>query len=250
MKRLTDNFELLTEAEKRVCNYIVDNPMDIINLNLNQVSEKVFASKTVVITMSQKLGFQGFGELKYYLKNKIAKDTSTTNTVDSKSQILKLAAMTSDIVHLEKIDKVAQKIINADTVYLAARGTSKTCSSHLNHLLLTNGVKCMLIEDYNLLSIIGKKIKAEEVLILISLSGNTKKIIETAKIAKSRGAMVVSLTSFTDNHLSKIADLNLFAATYSHDTAEDDDLSRISFLIVTEILAQQVKLKTNPLFTD
>lgn len=242
MKRLTENFELLTDAEKRICNYIVDNPEEIINLNLNQLSEKVFSSKTVVITMSQKLGFQGFSELKFYIKDTLRNIAPTVNTTDTKNQILELASMTNDIINLEKIDKVANEIIHADTVYLAARGTSKTCSSHLNHLLLTNGVKCLLIEDYNLLSIIAKKIKPNEVLILISLSGNTKKIIEAAKIAKSRGAMIVSLTSFSDNMLSKLANINLFAATYSNDTAEDDDLSRISFLIVTEILAHQVKL--------
>ena len=242
MKRLTENFELLTDAEKRICNYIVDNPEEIISLNLNQLSEKVFSSKTVVITMSQKLGFQGFSELKFYIKDTLRNIAPTVNTTDTKNQILELASMTNDIINLEKIDIVANEIIHADTVYLAARGTSKTCSSHLNHLLLTNGVKCLLIEDYNLLFIIAKKIKPNEVLILISLSGNTKKIIEAAKIAKSRGAMIVSLTSFSDNMLSKLANINLFAATYSNDTAEDDDLSRISFLIVTEILAHQVKL--------
>lgn len=242
MKRLTDNFELLTDAEKRVCSYIVEHPKEVIDLTINDLAEKSHASKTVVVNMAQKLQFDGYADLKYYLRDTINKMDEAIEARETKNQILELSTMTGEIINVDRIQEVARRIHSAKTVYIAARGTSKAVASHLNHLLLTMGVKCLLIEDYNLLTLIADKITRDEMLILISLSGETRKIVETAKISKAREAFLVSLTSFSQSTLTDLADLNLYAIANSMDTLENDDISRIGFFMVAEILAHEVKL--------
>lgn len=242
LKRFTHNFDVLTEAEKRVCNYIVGNPKEISNLNINELARKSHTSKTVVINMSQKLDFEGFADLKFYLKNKFKNTEEEISSQETTNQIVRLASMTSEIINYVKIEEVAEEILKAKTVYIAGRGTSKACASHLNHLLLTIGVKCLLIEDYNLLTLVAEKMDSDEMLVLISLSGNTRRIVEAAKFAKIRNASLASITSFTNNELSKLADVNLYSASKSIDTAEDDDISRVGLFIIAEILAHQVKI--------
>ncbi|WZU00718.1 SIS domain-containing protein [Erysipelothrix sp. D19-032] len=85
----------------------------------------------------------------------------------------------------------------------------------LNHLLLTIGLKCIILDDYNLLSIITPTIDPREVIILISLSGETRKIVEATKIVKSRNVSIISITSFTHNVLARMSDINLYTASDS-----------------------------------
>lgn len=246
MNRLTQNFDRLTEAEKRVCNYIVQNYNLVVDMNINELAERSFTSKTVVINMAQRLDFKGFTDLRYYIKGLLAEGFTLESSEDVKDRVLKTASMTGNIINFNKLDDAAHKIVHAKTVYLAARGTSKSVASHLAHLLLTMGVKCVLIDDYNLLSIIAEQVDRNELFILISMSGETRKIIDAAKTVKAREGDIVSLTSFTHNTLSRLSDISLFAATDSIDTAENDDISRIGFFVITEILANQVKHVLNP----
>lgn len=232
---------MLTDAEKRVCSYIVEHLQEVIDLTINDLAEKSHTSKTVVVNTAQKLQFAGYADLKFYLRDTIEKIDEAIETRETKNQILELSTMTGEIVNDARIQEVANRIHSAKTVYIAARGTSKAVASHLNHLLLTMGIKCLLIDDYNLLTLIADKISRDEMLILISLSGETKKIIETAKITKARGAFLVSLTSFRQSTLTDLADLNLYAVADSIDTLENDDISRIGFFMVAEILAYEVK---------
>ena len=98
-----------------------------------------------------------------------------------------------------------------------------------------------MIDDYNLLTIAAHKVDKKELFILISLSGETAKILETAKIIQSRQAKIISITSFTNNSLSKLADINLFAASDSVDTLKNDDKTRIGVFIVIEQLLNCMK---------
>ncbi|WZU00720.1 hypothetical protein MGH68_14475 [Erysipelothrix sp. D19-032] len=58
MNRIIEKFDTLTESERRVCNYIVQNMHEVETININELADKSLTSKTVVITMSRSLGFQ------------------------------------------------------------------------------------------------------------------------------------------------------------------------------------------------
>lgn len=244
MKKLTENFERLTESEKRVCNYIVQNYEAVADMSINKLAQNSLTSKTVVINTAQKLDFSGFTELRYYLKNLLVEEErqEVLSPAQSRDAVLKLAQMTGDIIDFDLIDKAAKIITKARTIYVAGRGTSKSCSGHLAHLFQIIGIKCVLISDYNLLTIMAERLDEDEVFILFSLSGETRKIIQTAEIVKSRNASLIAMTSFSHNTLSRLADVNLYAATENNDTAEDDHISRIGFFVLAEILANQVKI--------
>ncbi|MEY2345349.1 hypothetical protein I3679_020940 [Proteus mirabilis] len=65
------NYDNLTVSEKKVLKYLTDNIADIPYLNINDLVAKTFVSKTVIINLSQKLGFSGFKELKFQINNYI-----------------------------------------------------------------------------------------------------------------------------------------------------------------------------------
>lgn len=54
--------------------------------------------------------------------------------------------------------------------------------------------------------------------LFLSLSGGTKKIIETAKIVQLKEANIISMTAFNTNELTSYATHTLFCFADNHDT--------------------------------
>ena len=151
-------------------NYIYNHQKDVIDMKITDLAREALTSKTVIINMAQKLGFLGYADFKYYLK-------SGNIPKKNKNKYEELENELKD--NIEDIKGVVREIQKARTIYIAARGTSKAVGSHLNHLLLTLGIRCIFLEDYNLTSIVSRTLDINEIVILISLSGKTEKIFRS-----------------------------------------------------------------------
>ncbi|TXT16157.1 MAG: phosphosugar isomerase/binding protein, partial [Erysipelotrichaceae bacterium] len=148
---------------------------------------------------------------------------------------------TLGLVDRDVLKSVCRQILKAKTVYIVARGTSKAVGNYLEHLLLTIGIRCIFLDDYNLISIVSLSLEPDEFLILLSLSGNTTKMVEIANMAKTRGAKTASITTFTTNSVSKISDYNLFCSSDDSTTKDNDSKSRIGMFIIVELLVSTIK---------
>jgi DNA-binding MurR/RpiR family transcriptional regulator len=103
------------------------------------------------------------------------------------------------------------------------------------------GIKCVFVDDYNLLTLVSNTLEKDELVILISLSGNTQKILEVANIAKVKEVKTIAITSFGNNELSKISDYTLHCVSSDTETKHNDSISRIGMFIVIEMLVNSIK---------
>lgn len=243
MVELAKYFDDLTNSEKVVFNYIYNHQKEVIDMKINDLAREALTSKTVIINMAQKLGFLGYADFKYYLKSGNIPKKNKNKYEELENELKDNIQKTFSLVNIEDIKGVVREIQKARTIYIAARGTSKAVGSHLNHLLLTLGIRCIFLEDYNLTSIVSRTLDINEIVILISLSGKTEKILEVANIAKLRKAKVISITCFDRNSLSNIADYKLYCASQGSDTKINDSISRIGMFLIVEMIVAMLKDK-------
>lgn len=241
MENLAKLFNKLTNSEQKVFTYIYANQQKVIKMKINDLAKETFTSKTVIINLSQKLGFEGFSDLKYYLKSNNSADDDIKVLEDLQYGLKQNIEKTFVVIEADLYKKISREVIEAKTVYVFARGTSKAAGYYLNHLLLTLGVKCIFVKDYNLLTLVGNTLESDELVILISLSGNTEKILEVANIAKVKGSRTIAITSFSNNELSKISDYTLHCVSNDTETKFNDSISRIGMFIVIEMLVNSIK---------
>ena len=241
MKNLAKLFNKLTNSEQKVFTYIYTNQQKVIKMKINDLAKETFTSKTVIINLSQKLGFEGFSDLKYYLKSNNSADDDIKVLEDLQYGLKQNIEKTFVVIEADLYKKISREVIEAKTVYVFARGTSKAAGYYLNHLLLTLGIKCIFVKDYNLLTLVGNTLESDELVILISLSGNTEKILEVANIAKVKGSRTIAITSFGNNELSKISDYTLHCVSNDTETKFNDSISRIGMFIVIEMLVNSIK---------
>lgn len=240
-------YEELTVSEKKALKYIIDNPEEIPHIHIEELAKKVFTSKTVIINLSKKLGFSGFKELKFHISNQLlSKVRNEKNQSESvKNSLEKSLAKSMDLIVESDIEECAKMLKAAKNIFIMARGTSKPVGYYLEHLLFSLGMHCFFINDYNLSETFTRLVGEEDVVILISLSGNTKKIIETAKQVHFNEAQIISMTGFQTNELSNYADYSLYSYTDTMDTQKEDSNSRIGFFILVDLLVSTLKKQGN-----
>lgn len=243
LSRLVKNYDELTDLEKKVVENIMADPGQVIRLTANELAEKMFVSKTTIINLSKKLGFEGFTDLRYYIKEYLAKRTSEKQNVtyhDISVNLYNEITKTLSLQNEENMGKIAELLLNARTVYVIARGASKPIADLLSSRLSILKVKSIFINDYNLIDIISERIVPGEVLILISLSGETEKIINAAKIARAKNVDVVGITSFSNNALQRIANYRMFCFSNKAETKNNDLISRIGIHIIAQLLIEYI----------
>lgn len=241
MEQFVSKYKDLTKSEQQAFSYLYEHEALVIDMTVQMVAKNSLCSKTVIINLCKKLGFDGFSEFKYYLKNTKKNETIQIPLDQQEYLIIENVKKTMALCNLDSLKKAAHEIAEAKTVYLVARGTSKAAAIYLEHLLLLLGIPCINLQDYNLATTAVKKINMNEVIVIISLSGETRKALEVADIAKARKAGIISLTGFSTNSLSKIARYNLFCAADSLKTVSDDLNSRIGMFAVIDMLVPAIQ---------
>ena len=237
------NYADLTTSEKKALKYIIDHIADIPFLNINELVVKAFVSKTVIVNLSQKLGFNGYKELKFKINEHILAENKNKNQnlPSFKKQLERNINKTFTLINEEQIHDCAKSLRHAKNIFIVTRGTSKAVGYYLEHLLFSLGLHCFFINDYNLSDSFTRLVSSEDTVVFISLSGGTKKIIETAKAVQLKDANIISMTAFHSNELTSYADNNLFCFADNHDTKKDDTKSRVGFFILVDLLVYELE---------
>ena len=117
-------------------------------MKINDLAKETFSSKTVIINLAQKLGFEGFSDLKYYLKSNINTENDGNITEDVQYEIKQNIEKTFVVMEEDLYRTVSEKVLSAKTIYVFARGTSKAAGHYLNHLLLFEVFHHQIIDLY------------------------------------------------------------------------------------------------------
>ncbi len=94
-------------------------------------------------------------------------------------------------------------------VLVSGSGTSHSVARRLAHLLSVCGTPSLLIDAGDSQHGLSGAVTANDVLITLSKGGSSSEVIFLAKVAKSRGAKVISITEKPESELGKFSDVIL-----------------------------------------
>jgi len=228
----------LSPNEKNVFEYVVHHYKEIEKMSAQQLADKCNVSKTLVINLTQKIGFDGFSDLKFFLKNQ-GKNTKVVDTPSHYS--MDNFEKTRNIQQENHLMQAIEWISNAKTVYTAGRGSSKHLTAYFAHLLMLLGIKCINIADLNLMAVTADTMTEDDVMVLFSLSGETAILTKTAQMAKISSGKLITVTSFTTNTISSFSNCPLYFISDQKDTAVDDTVSRLPMFYVIDRLINGIK---------
>ena len=105
-------------AEKRIADWISDNPGKIISLSIVELAEKCRCSEATIVRFSKRLGLSGYQELKISLAAEGGSSTVSTHITSEDSAFDIYSKVCNDIyISLEK----TKNSLNRDSIAEAAK---------------------------------------------------------------------------------------------------------------------------------
>lgn len=239
----------LKPSERKVAEYIVNRPEEVINLSIQKLADRTEVSEATIIRLSRTLNYKGFQELKLRIAGDLATKHSTNSyqeisidgTVDSfianiSNNNIQSINDTLSVLSRDEVEKAINALGTARKIGLYGIGASGLIAQDFKQKLSRINRWCEAAVDYDTQGTISANLSEEDVVFGISYSGQTQDIIRSLKIAKENGATVITLTKYGTNSLSQLADIKLFTSSLEKSIRSGAMSSRISQLNVIDIL--------------
>ncbi|WP_250278401.1 MurR/RpiR family transcriptional regulator [[Clostridium] colinum] len=229
---MNKNYEKLNQNDLHICNYILNNRKECINISIQELAKKCSVSHTSIFRLTTKLGLKGYSELKIYLKWEEEKKTKIKeNELD---KIYNDLISSLNIIKNRDCTDIFNLLDNANKIYSYASGSiQKSVCKFLKNSFLFSNKLLNVIEGREETQIVIKFLQKEDVFFIISLSGNDKFVNDFALKLKNKGVKVISITKDGNNELAQISDINLFFYTHY---IKDNVFSTSAFFMISEIL--------------
>ncbi|MEI0701454.1 MurR/RpiR family transcriptional regulator [Brachyspira intermedia] len=247
---IRDKYEDFSKAYKKISNYILSNPKEVIKLTALDISKNCGVSSASVVRFAKDLGFKGLDELKISIASKNGDDDNkyNINTIISADDnveelcdkiMLLIKSSNEDFFYqLDKnaLEKAFKLIRNARNIYMLGIGASSLSAYDLFHKLKRANFNAFFYEDAHLNAEFFNYLTEEDVVIAFSYSGRTNEVIYPVKIASSKKASIIAVTRKKTNNLSKMADVLITVPNNEELTRMGAITSKYSSLIVSDLL--------------
>ncbi|MFR1823394.1 MAG: MurR/RpiR family transcriptional regulator [Clostridium saudiense] len=238
------------EAEKKIADYIVNNTQKVIDMTISELAESAGASDATVTRFCKKCNMKGFHHLKITLARelveskkddvKISGDVSESNIKESLSNILankvEELKQTVSMIDEKELSEILNLIRNARNVQFAAVGNTIPVALDGCYKFNQIGIPSVTNPIWETQIAYTFNLSKGDVVIIISNSGSSKRLIDVIEAAKAKEAYIVSITNSNNSPIAKISDYHIKTATREKLFLEEYYFSRISAMTVIEIL--------------
>ena len=216
-------YDEMGKAEKKIADWLTENPGDLIPLSISELADRCGCSEATIVRFARRLGFGGYQELKISIAREEGKTEITEGITkyDSCYEIFGKVAndiycsleMTKNAIDRTALDKAAAAIMSANETFIYGLGNSASVALDFQHKLMRAGCRASAFSDNHMQVINASHLTERDVAIGISHSGSSKDIVEALKIAKSRGATTIAITNQGKSPILKHSDITLFTAS-------------------------------------
>ncbi|AUB31562.1 MurR/RpiR family transcriptional regulator [Spiroplasma floricola] len=198
-------FKNNVDINSHIANWILKNTEKIKNINLETIAKKTNTSKPSIIRFCNKLGLSGYSELKYQL-SKFKKSSLSLNEqfnfqkelIKENNHYLKYLEIknNSSNLTLEKyilkeneIKKFLKKLEKAKTIYVFGMNLAYNISRNFVQRIRWLNKTVIQERDLNSIESYVEQIDQNDIVIILSLSGSSKHLIDIVKKLESKTFM-------------------------------------------------------------
>ena len=232
----------LSEMERELFNYTARNLHLVKNMSIRSFASANFVSTSTVLRYVRKLGFKGWSEFVEAVKE--TEEESRRIIVPDiiqkenyRDSYLKNIIEAVKVITDEKMERFDQIMNRYPKIYILGMGLSEEVGHYLYRVLKVIGYDAEYPQtDYELNSVV-RRIKREDVLLVLSYSGDNARVIgQIEKIFSVSTPTIVSITRADNNIIQNMSDLNfyVFADEVSYDGM--DVTSRCGMIAILEVL--------------
>ncbi len=249
----------LSKSERKIANVILEDPEAVTRTSIATLARQADVSEPSVNRFCKKFHAAGFPDFKLKLVESLVKGLRYANQnvkpgddVSAYSgkifdSTINTLAMVRDSLSDTLINDVVSQLIQAKRIFFFGLGASSAVAKDAEYKFFRFNLPVSFHEDVLMQRMLASSGSRGDVFFVISYTGRTKEVVDTAKLAGESGATVIGLTA-PRSPLAKVCDLVIEVSVVENTDEYMPMISRIVHLTVLDVLATGVTLKRGPAF--
>lgn len=234
----------LSSSETYLLDYLEKHLEEIPELSIVKLSESANVSPATIVRTMKKLGYEGYTSFKHHLKDESENSSHFANMekVDKKIReaILKNeqeVTRTIQMLDSGTIEDAIQTIEASKKIMIFARGFSEFIAKEMEVKFQLMGKYCEMHDDPNIIRTLSKKLNRNDIVIFISLNGETEELVVAATNCSKKDIRTITFSANVSSRLVQNSEINFigYKSPLSY-FPEYEVRSRLPLQVMTRIL--------------
>ena len=252
LTRIRSSYNQFTKAERRVADFILQNPNKVLFMSISDLAETCDVGDTSVFRFCKTMNVKGYQEFKMTLSLSMRGKEKAEGLEDNGEVTLgdSISGLAAKVLQ-DTISSIQESfsLLDFSKVSLAMDAMSKgrrilffgVGASMLTAMKAMNKfhriepkVYCSEMVSQQLMS--AATMEKGDVAVIFSYSGATRDIVEIARLAKKSGATVIAITRFQKSALTEYTDIPLLCGANVGSLQKGSTSAEISQLFLVDIM--------------
>ncbi len=243
----------MTKSQKILLEYFeLGKYEEIIYMSITQLAEATGVAEATVLRFCRSLGFDGYQEFKLFLAQNMVPATKSSCGTEYVDEII--SNYQTDLEYSrtklssQRIDKAIDMILAARAICLCGAGHSHLAALEMHNCLLKMGILSYCEQDMHIQNILLSSRSSEDLLVIFSVSGGTKDVIEIAEQARACGMKIILVTCYEKSPVSRLADLVIVCAPKESPAGPGAISSTIMQFFIVNVICEGIRLRDTERF--
>ena len=248
------SLDSLRNSEKKVAKCVLGDPEAVVTASITELAEKAGTSEPTVIRFCRKLGLGGYMELRLNLARDLPSAQYIFENVGDTDSLAEIAGKiinahrealsnTLNKLDLDDFEAAVGALRAARRIEFYGLGGSAIIARDAHHKFFRLGMPCVAYDDPHMQVMSAALLGPEDVVVVISHTGSTKDIIDSAKVARKAGAKIIGILGNENAPLSKVCDIALSVFSKEAALRLAPMTSRLVQLAVVDVLFVTVAMQ-------
>lgn len=243
------NMNDFTKGEKRVAEYVLTHPSDVLHMSISDLSDKCETGDTTVFRFCRTLNLNGYQEFKIHLAQSVSLHNASGNPTgeaqkDDLASVVDRVLETSisslnethSLLDLRKIEEAVNHFCQARTIRFFGMGASYLSAqeAHYKFLRITDNTSCVM--DPHFQAMAAALMTPEDVAVVFTHSGSSKDAIHILKTLRQTGCYIICITRFKKSPATELSDIVLLCGDNEAPMQGGSFSARIAQLYITDVI--------------
>ena len=242
-----------TKSEKKIADYVDRYGEKVVFMSMKDLSDEVNVGEATVVRFYKKIGYGGFQDLKLDLVKEDFNekyDKSDNFIEEIAANYKSIISSTTSLLNMDDVKTFVREIKKAKDIYIYGIGASGIAAKEAEASFFRAGVNVKAIIDSHFSAMNSAILDRQSFIIAYSLSGATKDIYDSLKIAHKNGSYIVAITNYPKSPIGELANL-VFTTTKKESFLEGGSLgAKMSQLLITDVLTTAYSMEDKEEFIE
>lgn len=250
LNKIKSHYKAFTKTEKKVADYILSNPKDVLYLSISEVAEKCGVGDTTVFRFCRTLDLDGYQDFKMSLAQSVSAETEIVTASESitmedsvEQECAKLLNMevealqnTYRLLNYRDVLRAVQLISKASRIGFFGCGASSLTALAAKNRFARVIPNVFHEADFHMQAMAAALMSAGDLAVIVTYSGTTKDMLDLAKLLKEKNVDIICITRYAKSPITQYADVSLLCGAKEGPMQGGAMATKISQLYLIDIL--------------